>query len=100
MSTIPVVLYRRTLSARGGWSHQAEIFTGQVLRRENDLAGVLREVFDHVQDGFDSGGLAVLNLVDAGQLFSGQAQDHRGGLVDYVAQVPDQFGRRLSRRLG
>src|SRR5438874_9313016 len=73
---------------------ETEIGSRDHLRCEDDLAGVLREVLDNVENDLNSRDRVSLNFIVPRELFGSQRRDDRERLFHSVPQTL----RKLSRR--
>ena len=72
----------------------AQVFAGEQFGGENDLAGMLREMFHDVVDGFHQG--SVVNLLDRfsfGEALHWQRADHAGRFTHCRVQFGCELGR-------
>ena len=66
---------------------EAEVFAGESFGDEDDLRGVLGEMFDHVQQRVDAECFVTLNIAHAQQLRGSELPDHRDGFLNRGAEM-------------
>lgn len=65
---------------------------GELFDREQNLAGVIAEMFDDVVDGGDSSSAVALNSIIGGELSGVSGLDDGGDLVDAGAEKGEEIG--------
>lgn len=70
----------------------SEIAAGNLLNHENDLPGMLGEVFDHVVDGLEHGDVVFLDLDGFGEAGGIEAIDDGDGFGDDGGELRGEFG--------
>ena len=75
---------------------EPKVFTGDRLRHQNDLPGVLPEMLHHMQQRMYSTHTGSLNITFSNQLRACQAFDNSGGLFHGRSQVCRQGGTGLA----